>query len=138
VSHNTKSTLFSNYQPSTSYTTTSDTLEKRLQATIKTLDIDIASTALSECHVCKQGKQAHRPIHSSPAPQATTPLKHVHLDICGPLPVTTQDGKCYFISFVDNHSQYATIYQLHNKNEVLTSLKHYLATTPDRRRCWRL
>ncbi|ELR12336.1 uncharacterized protein ACA1_374030 [Acanthamoeba castellanii str. Neff] len=34
--------------------------------------------------------------------------------------------------------QYAVIYLLPNKSKVLTSFKHYLTTTPDRKRCWKL
>ena len=50
------------------------------------------------------------------------PMEHVHSDVCGPMSVSMRDGKCYFVSFVDDHSQYTIIYLLWVKSKVKDAL----------------
>jgi len=47
-------------------------------------------------------------------------------DVCGPIKPSC-DGYRYYISFLDNHSQFATIYFLQRKNEVYEKFQAYKA-----------
>ncbi|ELR18785.1 integrase core domain containing protein [Acanthamoeba castellanii str. Neff] len=57
-------------------------------------------------------------------------MEHLHSDVCGPVSVTTRDGKCYFISLVNDYSCYAMVYLL-----CKDVLQHFLWSAPLGRKC---
>lgn len=49
------------------------------------------------------------------------PHKQSNYVMCGPMDVSSQ----YFVSFIDDHRRYITIYLLKNKSEVVVKLKEF-------------
>jgi hypothetical protein len=45
--------------------------------------------------------------------------KLLHMDLCGPYPVQTPDGKRHFYVILNDHSNFGFLHLLHLKNEVL-------------------
>jgi hypothetical protein len=70
------------------------------------------------CEPCLAGK-----MHSNPFPSsqhcATHPLELIHSDLHGPLPVRTYSGYCYWITFIDDCSQFRAVVFLKAKSEAL-------------------
>jgi hypothetical protein len=46
-------------------------------------------------------------------------LENIHVDICGPFPVTSLDGFDWFITFEDDYSRYGYVYPIKEKWEAL-------------------
>ncbi len=109
--------------------------EKRLRAVLKEQGLKWPEAGLAECTVCLRGKATRKPVHKTPMLRATAPMERLHSDVCGPVSVSTRDGKRYFVSFVDDHSRYATVYLLRAKNEVKDALQHLLRSAPSGRKC---
>ena len=72
----------------------------------------VAGKPLTRCEPCIFGKQACLPAPSSSTPRTTTLLELIHLDICGPFPVTTPHGKAYFVLFLDDTSSVVNLQNL--------------------------
>lgn len=93
------------------------------------------AAGLAKCTVCLHGKATRKPIHKTPMPRAAAPMERLHSDVCGPVSVSTRDSKRYFMSFINDHSHYATVYLLRAKSEVKDALQHLLQSAPSRRKC---
>ncbi|KAL8139628.1 LOW QUALITY PROTEIN: hypothetical protein V2J09_005649 [Rumex salicifolius] len=55
------------------------------------------------------------------------PLELIYSDICGPITPTSNNGKRYFISFIDDFSRKAWVYLLAEKSEAFSSFKLFKA-----------
>lgn len=53
-------------------------------------------------------------------------LELIHTDVCGPSPISTTEGKRYFVSFIDDYSRKATVFLLQRKNEVVQAFQSYI------------
>jgi hypothetical protein len=73
---------------------------------------------LTRCEPCIFGKQARLPAPTSSTPRTTTLLELIHLDICGPFPVTTPHGKAYFVLFLDDASSVVNLQNLALRSDV--------------------
>ena len=49
--------------------------------------------------------------------RASQMLELVHSDMCGPLQVQSIGGARYFITFIDDHSNWSVVYPMHKKSE---------------------
>ena len=67
------------------------------------------------CEPCVMGKQHRLPF---PASETTSskPLELVHMDLCGPLPVTSMGGSIYFATILDDYSKLSLVYPLEFKS----------------------
>ena len=72
---------------------------------------------LTFCEACPQGKQ-HRTKFSSSGRRADDLLGLVHSDICGKMNEKSLGGAEYFLTFIDDKSQYVWVYCLQHKNQV--------------------
>jgi len=72
---------------------------------------------------CIKGKQANKTTKG--ARKSFEILEIIHTDMCGPFPTPCLNGQRYFISFIDDHTQYMYLYFLTNKAEVLNAFKTY-------------
>ena len=61
------------------------------------------------------GKMANRPFLSSDK-RATRPLALVHTDLIGPMPVEPCSHAKYVLTFIDDHSGYALVAFIRNKD----------------------
>ena len=86
---------------------------------LNTLD----STDFDTCIDCIKGKQTNK--FKKDAKRSTNVLDIIHSDICC-LDIDTHGPK-YFISFIDDCSQYMYLYMFHNKDEALDSFKVFKA-----------
>ena len=59
------------------------------------------------------------------AKRSTNLLKIIHIDIC--CPDMNANDPTYFITFIDDYSQYMYLYLLHSKDEALGALKVFKA-----------
>jgi len=78
------------------------------------------------CEPCLAGKQ-HRLVNRNPASRETVPLALIHSDLHGPLPVSTPEGKRYWIIFIDDATRAWTVMLLRDKSEAFDAFKRYKA-----------
>ena len=81
----------------------------------------------SFCEDCTANKLTQQPF-SDRKDRATSILDLIHSDICGPFRKTTQSGKRYLLTFIDDHSRKAYVYFLAAKNEALDKFKEFKAS----------
>jgi hypothetical protein len=76
------------------------------------------------CDTCHEGK-ARRTSFPWRNSKTDKVLDRVHSDLVGPITPPTDDGKNYFVTFIDNHSRYSQVYLLERKSETLEVFKKY-------------
>ena len=59
------------------------------------------------CEPCLAGKACKKPFGK--AVKATQLLKLIHSDICGPMNVKARHGTSYFLTFIDDYTQYGYV-----------------------------
>ena len=82
------------------------------------------------CKGCAMGKMADQPFMSSDK-RAARPLAPVHTDLIGPMPVEPYSHAKYVLTFIDNHSSYALVAFIHNKDATaqhFQSMAHWAVT----------
>ena len=75
------------------------------------------------CESCIKGKITSKPFAKHW--QSLELLELIHSNICGPLRTKTHKGMKYFITFIDDYSQYGFIYLIKHKFEALQNFKNY-------------
>ena len=61
--------------------------------------------------------------------RSTRKLQLVHSDICGPMQTQSIGGAKYFVTFIDDYTQYCAVYFMKCKSEVLDKFKEFEVTT---------
>jgi Reverse transcriptase (RNA-dependent DNA polymerase) len=75
------------------------------------------------CVACIIGKSPqHSYLHHGHRAMAIGEL--LHMDLCGPYPVQTPDGKKHFYVILDDHSNFGFLHLLRLKNEAFTAYCH--------------
>lgn len=77
------------------------------------------------CTDCLVGKQHRDVIPKKSKWRASERLQLIHADICGPITPTSNSGKRYFLSFIDDYSRKIWIYFLVEKSEAFTIFKGF-------------
>ena len=96
-------------------------------------DISDASPSSDEtnsdlCRACVLGKAQRKPFpKATEYKKATSPLELVHSDLCGPMEVPSLGGSRYFITFIDDHSNWVTTYTMRRKSESFDKYKLFEA-----------
>ncbi|GJF00736.1 polyprotein [Phanerochaete sordida] len=78
------------------------------------------------CEPCLSGKLNAAPFPSSTS-RASNPLKFVHSDVHGPLPVRTASGYRYWITFIDDSTRLRSVILLKTKGEATSAFKQFKA-----------
>ena len=88
-----------------------------------------ALPALSKlrCLACSLSKANRLPFPKKARRRATCPIYLVHIDVCGPFPVTALGGWRYFLLIVDDYSRFMWVAVMKTKAEALDHFKTYLA-----------
>lgn len=73
------------------------------------------------------GKQHNKTFPRGRGSKTYTLFSIIHFDICGPFSTFTHYGCRYFITFIDDLSQYIIIYLFKSKFETFEKIKHYKA-----------
>jgi len=78
------------------------------------------------CEACIFGKNHEIPFVKDPW-RAKFPLELVHIDVCGPMNISSVGCNKYFLTFIDDFSRKTWIYLLKSKDEVFHSFKIFKA-----------
>lgn len=78
-----------------------------------------------KCTSCSQAKII-KSSHKSVV-RITTILELIHSDLCEMDGTLTRNGKRYFITFIDDHSNFTKVYLLAHKSEAINMFKTYVA-----------
>ena len=84
----------------------------------------LSKVDMSTCEYCLAGKTTRKPFGKGT--RAETPLKLIHSDICGPMSVRARYGAFYFITFIDDFTQYGHVYLITHKSEALSCFRQYI------------
>lgn len=87
--------------------------------------VEFKDGAENFCEVCVKAKHKRHPFKGH-LPIASRVLEIIHTDVFGPTDTPTHDGKRYFISFVDDYTQYTEAYLMKSKDEAAEILKNYV------------
>ena len=80
----------------------------------------------SICDNCAISKAQKSPIPKKRSSErATNMLDKVHSDVCGPMEVPSLSGSRYFVTFIDEHSNWVMLYLLKRKSEVTERFLEY-------------
>lgn len=81
------------------------------------------------CEICLKGKQNRKPFLKKLPDErkADDMLQVVSSDVCGKINPPTYNGMQYYVSFINNYSHFAMVYQLKKKSEVINKFKEYVA-----------
>lgn len=75
---------------------------------------------ISPCNACMQGK-AHRLPYPTSAIVYTKPLELIFSELWGPAPISSSNGNCYYVIFVDTYSKFTWIFPLKFKYDALAT-----------------
>ncbi|GJY20100.1 retrovirus-related pol polyprotein from transposon TNT 1-94 [Tanacetum coccineum] len=68
------------------------------------------------CSACEQGKSKKASLPPKLVPSTESKLELLHMDLCGPMRVTSINGKKYILVIVDDYSWYTWVYFLITKD----------------------
>nr|GEW16854.1 retrovirus-related Pol polyprotein from transposon TNT 1-94 [Tanacetum cinerariifolium] len=69
------------------------------------------------CPSCEQGKSKRASHPPKPVPNSRQRLHLLHMDLCGPMRITSLNGKRYVLVIVDDYSRYTWVHFLRSKDE---------------------
>ena len=78
---------------------------------------------LPVCEQCLAGKATRLPFGKDK--RACFPLELIYSDICGPMNMGARHGAEYFITFIDDFTQFGYVYMISHKFEALDCFKRY-------------
>ncbi|GKA17822.1 retrovirus-related pol polyprotein from transposon TNT 1-94 [Tanacetum coccineum] len=71
------------------------------------------------CSACEQGKSKKALLPPKLVPSIESKLELLHMDLCGPMRITSINGKKYILVIVDDYSRFTWVYFLRTKDEAL-------------------
>nr|GFA75161.1 hypothetical protein [Tanacetum cinerariifolium] len=69
------------------------------------------------CPSCEQGKSKRASHPPKPVPNSRKRLLLLHMDLCGPMRISSINGKRYVLVIVDDYSHYTWVHFLRSKDE---------------------
>ena len=78
------------------------------------------------CEICMQRKMARLPFPKKAEKKTKAVMDLVHSDLCGPMRTTTPGGRRYFLTLIDDHSRYTTVYILQKKSQTFDAIEDYV------------
>lgn len=79
----------------------------------------------TNCNGCIMGKSHRTPIPKKSDSRASAVLDLVHSDVVGPLEVPSIGGFRYFVTFIDDHSNWTVEYAMRTKSETFEYFKKF-------------
>ena len=80
---------------------------------------------LQLCEPCLPGKACRKPFGT--IKRVAQPIELVHSDICGPMKRKARHMATYFLTLIDDYSQYGNVYLLSHRHEALDFFKRFVA-----------
>src|SRR5258705_7462901 len=96
------------------------------QKLVSGLVIESQSVPDPICKPCLAGKVHANPFPSSQS-QSSCPLQLIHTDVHGPLPVRTHSGFQYWVTFIDNYTQFHAVFPMKAKSDTFEAFKAFKA-----------
>ncbi|GJZ22748.1 retrovirus-related pol polyprotein from transposon TNT 1-94 [Tanacetum coccineum] len=78
------------------------------------------------CPSCEKVKTKKAPHPPKPVPNSTQRLHLLHMDLCGPMRVTSINEKRYVLVIVDDYSCYTCVHFLRSKDDAPEEIKTFL------------
>nr|GEY92857.1 retrotransposon protein, putative, unclassified [Tanacetum cinerariifolium] len=78
------------------------------------------------CSSCEVSKAKRSLFKSKAVPSLKGRLNLLHMDLCGPMPVASINGKKYILLIIDDYSRYTWTLFLRSKDETLEVIKEFL------------
>ncbi|GJT34079.1 retrovirus-related pol polyprotein from transposon TNT 1-94 [Tanacetum coccineum] len=79
------------------------------------------------CSACERGKSKKASHPSKVVPSNHSKLELLHMDLCGPMRVTSINEKRYILVIVDDYSRFTWVYFLCTKDETPEIIKNFIA-----------
>ena len=90
---------------------------------VKGIDEGIELCEIEFCKTCIRGKMCKLPF--TQRRRSSRILEIVHMDVCGPITPTSIGGEKYYVSFIDDYSNFVVIYVIGAKSDVFECFKNY-------------
>jgi hypothetical protein len=84
---------------------------------------DLKKVETEFCESCVLGKQKRVTFVKTGKTPKSQKLELVHSDVFGPTPVSSQGGKNYYVTFIDDSTRKVWVYFLKNKSDVFDTFK---------------
>nr|GEX73609.1 retrovirus-related Pol polyprotein from transposon TNT 1-94 [Tanacetum cinerariifolium] len=81
------------------------------------------------CSACEQGKIHQKHYKSKTAFASNKPLYLLHMDLYGPMPIQSINGKRYVLVVVDDYSRYTWVFFFHSKDEASEVIISFIKKT---------
>nr|GEV12995.1 hypothetical protein [Tanacetum cinerariifolium] len=78
------------------------------------------------CPSCEQGKSKRASHPPKPVPNSRQRLHLLHMDLCGPMRISSINGKRYVLVIVDDYSRYTWVHFLRSKDEAPELITKFL------------
>lgn len=92
---------------------------------VKGIEKDIQFQEVEFCEPCISGKMTRLPFGNRTKSKRL--LEIIHSDVCGPITPETSEGQKYFVTFIDDYSNFCAVYLLKGKNEVLDKFREFVS-----------
>ncbi|GKD64733.1 retrovirus-related pol polyprotein from transposon TNT 1-94 [Tanacetum coccineum] len=79
------------------------------------------------CSACEQGKRKKSSNPPKLVSSTHSKLELLHMDLCGPIRVSTINRKKYILVIIDDYSRFTWVYFLYTKDETLEIIKKFIA-----------
>lgn len=98
------------------------------------IDKNIKTQKVEFCEPCVSAKMSKLPFGSRS--KSNRILEIVHSDVCGPISPESYDGNKYFVSFIDDFTNFTVIYLINKrKNEIFGKFREYLNMAESKFNC---
>lgn len=87
--------------------------------------LPIFKTDKFECTPCVLAKTKRKSFKPICKIRSSKPLELLHMDVCGPMPVSSINGGRYFLTITDDYSRRVTVYIMKQKSEVFECFTRY-------------
>lgn len=85
---------------------------------------DIKCQKVEFCEPCISGKMTRFPFGTRT--KSKRMLEIVHTDVCGPITPESYDGNKYFVTFIDDFSNFTVIYLIKKKSDVFERFREFV------------
>ena len=79
---------------------------------------------LSQCDACILGNKSKQPFHDSMF-RASRKLGLIHSDLCGAMPIPSNNGNKYIMAFIDEFTRMWCVYLLKEKSQAFDTFRNF-------------
>lgn len=91
------------------------------------IDKNLKIQEVEFCEPCVNGKMKRFPFGTRT--RSNRVLEIIHTDVCGPITPNTYDGYRYFVTFIDDFSNFTVVYLIKEKGEVFEKFREFVSMT---------